>query len=49
MSMFEDIPVGVGVIYEGTRIRWGDAQLELGGPNEKCKFELAKARALKRD
>jgi len=46
MSMFEDIPVGVGVIYEGTRIRWGDAQLELGGPNEKYKFELAKARGL---
>ena len=46
MSMFEDIPVGVGIIYEGTRIRWSDAQLELGGPSEKCKFELAKARAL---
>ncbi|MFH0897205.1 MAG: acetyl-CoA decarbonylase/synthase complex subunit beta, partial [Candidatus Bathyarchaeota archaeon] len=46
MSMFEDIPVGVGVVYEGTRIRFGDAQIELGGSNEKCKFELAKARAL---
>ena len=46
MSMFEDIPVGVGVIYEGERIRWGDAQLELGGTNEKYKFELAKARSL---
>ncbi len=46
MSMFEDIPVGVGVVYEGTRIRFGDAQLELGGPNEKYKFELAKARYL---
>ena len=44
MSMFEDIPVGVGVIYEGERIRWGDTHLELGGPNEKNKFELAKAR-----
>ena len=46
MSMFEDIPVGVGVIYEGERIRWGDSLLELGGPNEKHKFELAKARSL---
>jgi len=46
MSLFEDIPVGVGVIYEGERIRWGDAQLELGGPNEKYKFELAKTRSL---
>jgi acetyl-CoA decarbonylase/synthase complex subunit beta len=34
------------VIYEGERIRWGDSHLELGGPNEKNKFELAKARSL---
>ena len=44
--MFEDIPVGVGVIYEGERIRWSDAQVELGGPQEKYKFELVKARSL---
>ena len=44
MSMFEDIPVDIGVIYEGERIRWNDAQVELGGPNEKYKFELVKAR-----
>jgi len=46
VSLFEDIPVGVGVIYEGERIRWGDSYVELGGPNEKYKFELAKARKL---
>ena len=42
--MFEDISVGVGVIYEGERVRWSDAQVELGGPQEKYKFELVKAR-----
>jgi len=46
MSMFADIPVDVGVIYEGERIRWSDAQVELGGPREKHKFELVKARGL---
>jgi len=44
--MFKDIPVDVGVIYEGERIRWSDAQVELGGPREKHKFELVKARKL---
>ena len=44
--MFKDIPVDVGVIYEGERIRWNDAQVELGGPREKYKFELVKARRL---
>ena len=41
MSMFEDIPVEVGVIYEGERIRRKDMFVELGGPNIKEKFELA--------
>ena len=41
MSMFKDIPVDVGVIYEGERIRRNDMQIELGGPNVKEKFELA--------
>jgi acetyl-CoA decarbonylase/synthase complex subunit beta len=45
MSMFEDIPVGVGIIYEGERIRGRDMQLELGGPREQYKFELVQARA----
>jgi acetyl-CoA decarbonylase/synthase complex subunit beta len=44
--MFDDIPVEVGVIYEGERIRWSDTQVELGGPREKHKFELVKVRGL---
>jgi acetyl-CoA decarbonylase/synthase complex subunit beta len=46
MSMFKDIPVDVGVIYEGERIRRNDMQVELGGPTVKEKFELAKVRPL---
>jgi len=44
MSMFKDIPVDVGVIYEGERIRRNDMQVELGGPGMKEKFELAKVK-----
>jgi len=44
MSMFNDIPVDVGVIYEGERIRRNDMYVELGGPTVKEKFELAKVR-----
>ncbi len=44
MSMFKDIPVEVGVIYEGERIRRNDMQVELGGPDIKEKFELARVR-----
>lgn len=39
--MFKDIPVDVGVVYEGERIRRNDMHLELGGPDVKEKFELA--------
>ena len=46
MSMFDDIPVDVGVIYEGERIRWSDTQVELGGQRENHKFELVKVRGL---
>ena len=46
MSMFKDIPVDVGVIYEGERIRRKDMQIELGGPSVKEKFELAKVKPL---
>jgi acetyl-CoA decarbonylase/synthase complex subunit beta len=46
MSMFKDIPVDVGVIYEGERIRRNDMQVELGGPSQKEKFELAKVKPL---
>jgi len=44
MSMFEDIPVDVGVIYEGERIRRKEMYVELGGPKIKEKFELARVR-----
>jgi acetyl-CoA decarbonylase/synthase complex subunit beta len=44
MSMFKDIPVDVGVIYEGERIRRNDMQVELGGPTVKEKFELVKVK-----
>ena len=44
MSMFKDIPVEVGVIYEGERIRRKNMQVELGGPSIKEKFELAKVK-----
>jgi acetyl-CoA decarbonylase/synthase complex subunit beta len=44
MSLFEDIPVDVGIIYEGERIRGRDMQLEFGGPREDHKFELVKAK-----
>jgi acetyl-CoA decarbonylase/synthase complex subunit beta len=46
VSMFKDIPVDVGVIYEGERIRRNDMQVELGGPSMKEKFELAKVKPL---
>ena len=44
MSMFEDIPVEVGVIYEGERIRRKDMYVELGGPDIKEKFELTRVK-----
>jgi len=42
MSMFKDIPVDVGVIYEGERIRFSDMQVELGGSREPYKFEVVR-------
>lgn len=42
--MFKDIPVDVGVIYEGERIRRKDMYVELGGPRIKEKFELARVK-----
>jgi acetyl-CoA decarbonylase/synthase complex subunit beta len=42
--MFADIPVDVGVIYEGERIRFKDTQVELGGERVDTKFELARVR-----
>jgi len=46
MSMFKDIPVDVGVIYEGERFRWADAFADLGGERVDHKFELVRARPL---
>ena len=46
MSMFEDIPVDVGVIYEGERIRKNKMHIELGGPKVESKFEIIKHRPL---
>lgn len=45
--MFEDIPVGVGVVYEGERIRRKFMQVELGGSRIPYKFELASVKPLK--
>ncbi|MGB9959036.1 MAG: CO dehydrogenase/CO-methylating acetyl-CoA synthase complex subunit beta [Candidatus Bathyarchaeales archaeon] len=42
--MFQDIPVDVGVVYEGERIRRKDMQVELGGPDVKEKFELVRVK-----
>ena len=44
MSMFEDIPVDVGVIYEGERVRRKEMFVELGGPKIPDKFELVKVK-----
>jgi acetyl-CoA decarbonylase/synthase complex subunit beta len=44
MSMFKDIPVDVGVIYEGERIRRKDMYVELGGPDNEAKFELVRVK-----
>jgi acetyl-CoA decarbonylase/synthase complex subunit beta len=41
---FEDIPVDIGVVYEGERVRGKDMFVELGGPKMAKKFELALAR-----
>ncbi len=47
MSMFKDIPVDIGVVYEGERIRKSDLYVELGGPDVDKKFELVRVRNLK--
>jgi len=44
VSMFKDIPVDVGVIYEGERIRRKDMYVELGGPDVETKFELVRVK-----
>ncbi len=44
MSMFQDIPVDVGIVYEGERIRKNEMYVELGGPKVKTKFELVRVK-----
>ena len=46
--MFETIPVEVGLIHEGERVRKNDLQVELGGPSEKEKFEIVRYASRKR-
>ncbi|HID91150.1 TPA: hypothetical protein EYP44_04240, partial [Candidatus Bathyarchaeota archaeon] len=41
-----DVPVDVGPMYEGERIRYKHMQVELGGPRVKHKFELARVRPM---
>jgi acetyl-CoA decarbonylase/synthase complex subunit beta len=43
---FEDIPVDIGVVYEGERVRGKDMFVELGGPTMQKKYELALARSM---
>jgi len=43
--MFDDIPVDVGLVHAGERIRKNDLYVELGGPEIPEKFELVKVRA----
>jgi acetyl-CoA decarbonylase/synthase, CODH/ACS complex subunit beta len=42
--MFEKIPVDVGLVHEGERVRKNDMQVELGGPAEPEKCELVLVR-----
>jgi acetyl-CoA decarbonylase/synthase complex subunit beta len=42
--MFENIPVEVGLVHEGERIRKNDMQVELGGPDIPEKFEIVRVR-----
>jgi acetyl-CoA decarbonylase/synthase complex subunit beta len=42
--MFEKIPVEVGLVHEGERVRKNDMQVELGGPHVPEKFEIVRVR-----
>lgn len=46
-GMWADLPVDVGLVYEGERIRSKDMQVELGGPKIVEKFELVQAKEMK--
>jgi acetyl-CoA decarbonylase/synthase, CODH/ACS complex subunit beta len=42
--MFDSIPVDVGLVHEGERVRKQDMQVELGGPTVAEKFEIVRVR-----
>ena len=42
--MFDHIPVEVGLVHEGERVRKNDMQVELGGPSEPEKCEIVRVR-----
>jgi acetyl-CoA decarbonylase/synthase complex subunit beta len=44
--MFESIPVEVGLVHEGERVRKQEMQVELGGPSVPEKFEIVRVRNL---
>ncbi|MBN2154402.1 MAG: CO dehydrogenase/CO-methylating acetyl-CoA synthase complex subunit beta, partial [Candidatus Lokiarchaeota archaeon] len=39
---FDDMPTGVGPVYEGERIRGDQTHVEMGGPKQEMKFELVR-------
>ncbi len=43
---FEDMPVEVGVIYEGERVRKAQMLVEFGGPKIEHKYELCRAKKM---
>ncbi|MFX1511092.1 MAG: CO dehydrogenase/CO-methylating acetyl-CoA synthase complex subunit beta [Promethearchaeota archaeon] len=43
----KELPIEVGEVYEGERIRWKDTFVELGGPKIDKKFELVRVRDMK--
>lgn len=45
--MFEDMPVEIGIVHEGERIRKPQMHVELGGPKASAKFELVQIKDLK--